>query len=286
MALLQAEPPEPVRSLEELFAIAFVMEEEAAARYGALAERMRTEGNPDLATVFDMLASEERGHAESVTRWSGRVRGAPPNRARLPWHPPETFDDEEAGITDARLQTAYRSLSMAVRNEERAFAFWTYVAAHAEDGEIREAAERMAREELGHVATLRRERRRAFHGERDRRSANVADPAQLEARMAELLDQAAGKASGVEMELLARLARQARDTARQLADEPLPRFDATLPPSDIPADPVLLAEAMVDLYLDAGDRMDDQSALGRVQSLASNAIARLSQLRADLGALR
>ena len=35
---------------------------------------------------------------------------------------------------DPRVLTAYRSLAMAVRNEERAFAFWTYVAAHAEQG--------------------------------------------------------------------------------------------------------------------------------------------------------
>ena len=65
-----------------------------------------------------------------------------------------------------RLLSAYRALSMAVRNEERAFAFWSYVAAHAGDADIRHAAETMAHEELGHVATLRRERRSAFHAER------------------------------------------------------------------------------------------------------------------------
>ena len=54
------------------------------------------------------------------------------------------------------MTTPYRALAMAVRNEERAFAFWSYVAAYSEDSEIKKAAEAMAREELGHVSTLRK----------------------------------------------------------------------------------------------------------------------------------
>jgi rubrerythrin len=59
---------------------------------------------------------------------------------------------------------------MAVRNEERAFTLWSYIAAQAEEKEIQPAAERMAHEELGHAWLLRRARRAAYRAERVGRS--------------------------------------------------------------------------------------------------------------------
>ena len=129
MSLLKQEPTRAVRSWRS-FAIAYAMEEEAATRYAEIAGKMRSEGNTDLADVFERLAEDERGHRDSVTmvREGG---GRAPDPALVRWQLPTTFDDEGAATTDPHLVTAYRSLSMAVRNEERAFAFWTYVAAHA-----------------------------------------------------------------------------------------------------------------------------------------------------------
>src|SRR5690349_10411097 len=69
MPLLKDEPPDAVKSLEELFAIAFAMEHEAAARYAEIAERMRREGNPALAEVFERLSEDERGHVDNVVEW-------------------------------------------------------------------------------------------------------------------------------------------------------------------------------------------------------------------------
>ena len=166
MSLLKQEPAGSVKSLEELFAIAAAMEQEAATRYAEIAARMRQEGDPALAEVFERLSADEQGHLDSVVHWSEKTKGQAPDPARIRWELPETFDDEGAATAHPRLLSAYRALSMAVRNEERAFAFWSYVAAHAEVPEIRQAAEAMAHEELGHVATLRRERRSAFHAER------------------------------------------------------------------------------------------------------------------------
>lgn len=49
-------------------------------------------------------------------------------------HAPETFDsDAAAEIKNSKLLTPYRALATAVRNEERAFAFWSYLAAFADD---------------------------------------------------------------------------------------------------------------------------------------------------------
>jgi rubrerythrin len=287
MSILRREPPGRAESLEEVFAIAHAMEHEAATRYAELAVRMRREGNAALADVFDRLAAEERGHVDSIVHWSERESGRVPDPARVRWDLSDAFDDEGAGTTAPSLLTAYRALSMAVRNEERAFAFWSYVAAHARSADVRQAAETMAHEELGHVAALRRERRRAFHAQRSpapgaaQRREVVADFERLERRLAERLEQMAGTAEPAEATRLRDAARDARDTAGQLAIEPLPVTDAAWTGED-PDDAVALSELLVDLYLGAAERIRDEAALARAQGLAGRAISRLAWLRADL----
>lgn len=69
-SLLSAEPAGVLKSLDELFALAHAMEQEAAKRYDALAEEMRGQGKDDLAEVFTKLAAAEREHVDSVTQWS------------------------------------------------------------------------------------------------------------------------------------------------------------------------------------------------------------------------
>ena len=80
MPLLRTEPPAPVRTLEELSAIAHAMEDEAATRYREIGGRMREEGSPALAEVFERLAAEEQGHLDLVVHWSEqqREKGARP----------------------------------------------------------------------------------------------------------------------------------------------------------------------------------------------------------------
>ena len=65
------------------------------------------------------------------------------------------------------------------QNKERAFAFYTYVAAEAGSPGIRALAEDSARDELEHAAFLRRERRRAFRDERPSPLAIPGDVASL-----------------------------------------------------------------------------------------------------------
>jgi rubrerythrin len=269
--------------MEELFAIAYAMEEEAAVRYDEIASRMQIGGNDSLAGVFARLAEDERGHRDSVVQWSEKARGTPPDLALVRWEMPETFDDEGAGITDPDLLTAYRSLSMAVRNEERAFAFWSYVAAHAGSVEIRRAAETMAHEELEHVATLRRERRRAFHAERARGADEGAmvDPAALERRLADELEQLAWATGGTMAGRIHALAGEARRNAEELTRPGALSLDLRLSRT-IPDDPVLLSELLVDHYLDAAERISDEAALTQAQALAGRAVSRLAWLRADL----
>lgn len=291
MSLLKAEPAGAVKSLEELFAIAAAMEREAADRYAEIAARMRREGDPALAEVFERLSADEQGHLDGVVHWSQKTKGQAPDPVRIRWELPETFDDEGVATTDPKLLSAYRALSMAVRNEERAFAFWSYVAAHAEALEIQRAAETMAHEELGHVATLRRERRKAFHAEHRQPRTSPAersggrDLAVLERRLADLLEPLAAKASPEERARLKGFAGEARRHADDLEQSPI-----TVPSGRLagtpPDDPVALAELLTDRYLEAGDALRDEETVERVQALAGRAIARLAWLRSDLPELQ
>ena len=275
--LLKNEPAGTLRSLDELFALASAMEKEAADRYAGLADEMRLQKRDDLQAVFAELADAEREHVESVTRWSQSRRGKAPDPALVRWEVPETLMSRFGGNQGSRLMTPYRALSMAVRNEERAFAFWSYVAAIPVDPEIQKAAETMAREELGHVSTLRKQRRGAYHRERtaaaSSNSGERVDAAALERCLASRI-----------AEIEATLQDAPRDRARELREEAtriavraagLVSFPATLEKSDAQS----IAEALTEGYLEAAERSDNPERLESLQWLAERAIARLAWLR-------
>lgn len=281
--LLKSEPAGTLHSLDELFALAHAMEQEAADRYGELAEHMRRQNKDELATTFTELAAAERAHVDSVARWSQSRTGHAPDPATIRWQAPETFDSEAATeMQSSRLVTPYRALAMAVRNEERAFAFWSYVAAYAQTPAIKSAAESMAREELGHVATLRAQRRRAFHAERDTKPASGAavptgvgaqvDAGTLEHRLELLLGRIDNGLTGAAADRVRELQRETAAMAVEAEGAVL--VNAPLDAADAPA----LAEALADAYLDGAERATDAEQLDRLQRLAEKAVARLAWL--------
>lgn len=286
MSLLRKEPAGSVRTLPELFALAFALEKEAATRYDDLARKMHDHHAPDTAAVFERLAEEERKHRDHVSDLSQQRTGAVPGAADLKWDLSETFDDEATGeLAGSRLATPYRALSMAVRNEERAFAFWTYVAANAQDAAVREAAETMAHEELEHVSLLRRERRRAYHahrasvGKTPPRPASgrdiLATAAELERHLADQLASFPVRDENGRrvVEEMAAETRQMASEASQVPDGKPSRL------ADYPAEPIQTAELLVERYLEAADHAADEAVLSLAQSLARKAIARLAGLR-------
>jgi rubrerythrin len=280
-SLLKSEPAGTLQSLGELFALANAMEREAADRYTGLANDMQRQDKLDLATVFAELAAAEREHVDSVARWSQSRLGKAPDPALVRWEAPETFDSETAGeITTSRLMTPYRALSMAVRNEERAFAFWSYVAGFAQDPELKKAAEAMAREELGHVATLRKERRRAYHSEYDKTragqqgNAGDIDAGVLERRLAAHLAVLERRVEGKSANRARELHRETKNMSALAAG--VGRFPASLEQGDAQT----IAEALVDVYLEGAERSEDPGRLESLQELAERAIARLAWLRA------
>ena len=176
----------------------------------------------------------------------------------------------------SRLVTPYQALASAVRHEQRSFAFWSYVAAHAEADEVKAAAERMALEELEHTALLRRERRKAFHADRlsggqpaGEVPVTLATLTARERRLADLIEHDPS------------CAKSARDTASKLEalDTTSPaEFAAPILPAGRDDDVAALAEYLTEAYLRLAETSQDAHVLGVAQELAERAIYRLGTL--------
>jgi len=164
-----------VKTISELLSIALNAEREAIRRYSQLASNMHDGNNESVAALFERLVREEQEHEHMLQKWM-KQEGIDEDldTAAISWHDPNvsTTYNDEAG--DPYYSSPYKALAFAVHNEEIAFRFYTHLAANAEDETIQKYAEVLAREELGHAALLRAERRRAYHTERD---ANITEPA-------------------------------------------------------------------------------------------------------------
>ncbi len=157
-----------VETPDDLITIALQAEREAIRRYSQLAAAMKAGNNNSAAALFERMVSEEKEHEHLLIKWM-KHEGLQenPEIAPVKWRDPQvsTIYDEEA--RDPDYSTPYKALAFAVHNEEISFRFYTQVAADSENETVRKYAEILAREELGHAALLRAERRRAYHEERE-----------------------------------------------------------------------------------------------------------------------
>jgi hypothetical protein len=283
--LLTAVPPVPVRSLSELYAIAFDLAQRAAQRYGALAERI-DENRWPVRSVFEVLVTRERERADSLSAACLAACGKRPDRSDLRWAPIDLVPAAEiADVKDSRLSTAYTAWTLAVRHRQRAFVFWTYVIALAEDPLVRLAAEKLAHEALSDGNLLRHERRLAWRAERKIGAEDATTPG--EPASAALLESLLLK------DMLAwsqGLDPAQREQLLSLGTAPLPRASLTLPGRDgddagygeieqIKRRALRRAEQLSNIYLNEADRAVDQSSMELAQKLAAQSIMRLAGLR-------
>lgn len=181
-----------VRSTAELMSIALCAEHEAVRRYRELAAQMHSYGNDEAADLFERMVDEEQEHERLIEEWA-KVEGIQltADIGPIVWEDPQVATDYDNEATDPVHSTPYRALAFAAHNEDRAFRYYTHVAANAANENVREYAEILAREELGHAALLRSMRRRAWHAERKGgREEPYIDPASVHS-LADLLAVAA-----------------------------------------------------------------------------------------------
>ncbi len=307
-------PVAVLHSIDELMDIAVAMEDEAAQRYDDLASRMGVQGEADLAALFRQLAELERRHGRGLVAWTQREERRAPVPKAFRWQLPETFGDESG----SEPLTPHRALSIAVRNEERAFAFYTYLAAQAADDEVvRMRAESLAREELNHVSQLRQLRRRSWRSQeaggppRPKAVHNLMQLRELahglEAAAAEIGAHAARALADAGRDdaatMLRTYAAECRKRSAALWHPPVDEARATgsaaaeaaraaglLLPGHLTADGALRlacrdAEEVLEAYLAIADAAHEEDLLVAAQHLAEAALARLVLIRAQIAAI-
>ncbi len=156
---------EPV-GMPMLVGIACAIERESMQRYSTLATTMDRRGEAATAAAFRVMLDEERAHLDSVEQWAARLGEPIPAAGKVAWKLPADLSKSWDEIAGSALLTPYRAFAIAVDNEQRAFALYSYLAARAADASVRHEAERLAIEELRHAALMRRWRRQAWHRER------------------------------------------------------------------------------------------------------------------------
>jgi hypothetical protein len=286
--LLTAVPPVPVQSLSELYAIAFDLAQKAAQRYGGLATQMDERFWP-VRSVFEVLATRERDRADRLSAACLADCGRRPDIADLRWTPIDLVPAAEiADIKDSSLSTPYIAWALATRHRQRAFVFWTYVIALAEDPRVRLTAEKLAREALSDGNLLRHERRLAWRAERkiaaDETAApdGTGEPASAALLESLLLKDIIAWSQG--------LSPAQRDYVLSMDPSRLPPHFLT-PPDEGGVDPasgeieqikrraLRRAEQLSNIYLDDADSATDQSSMELAQKLAAQSIIRLAGLR-------
>jgi hypothetical protein len=286
--LLTAVPPAPVQSLGELYAIAFHLAQKAARQYGAPATQMDERFRP-FRNVFAVLATRERERCDSLSAACLAGCGKLPDVSDLRWTPIDIVPTAEiADVRNSSLATPYTAWALAARHRQRAFVFWTYVVALAEDPLVRGTAEDLAREALSDGNLLRRERRLAWRVEQTNHDGDAAKTdEEIEPRSAALLE------SLLLRDIMAwsqQLDPVQREQLLTLDPAPLPR------PFPTPADgndtdmkieeidqvkrrALRRAEQLSNIYLDDADRAADQTSMELAQKLAARSIVRLAGLR-------
>jgi hypothetical protein len=280
--LLTAVPPVAVQSLAELYAIAFDLAQKAAQQYGALVTRI----DPDsqVGWVFDLLARRERTRAESLSAICIGICGKRPDPADLRWAPIDLVPTTEiSDVGDSRLSTPYTAWTLAAHHRQRAFVFWTYVIALAEDAAVRHAAEHLAREALSDGNLLRRERRLAWRTERR----STAEETSGEPASAALLESLLLKDIVAWSQALTPAQRDhvlAMDPSRLPANFLAPPDAHGIEPASgeieqIKRRALRRAEQLSNIYLDDADVAADQGSMELAQKLAAQSIVRLAGLR-------
>jgi rubrerythrin len=276
-----------------LVSIADAIERDSVRRYEALAAVMQRRGEFATAAAFRLMLDEERAHVNAVQRWAASLRE--------PVRPPGPFmqgisadlarDWDE--ITGSARLTPYRAFAMAVESEQKAFALYSYLAAHAADVRVEGEAEKLAMEELRHAGVMRRWRRQAWHRERNAARNDAPSAVASASALHTLLAQREAGIAVAHRALAARLRAAGDDESAQLLEEllraptwpPAPHaaesVAAAAPSTDEPVHLLVAAQEPLESLseaLEATMRITEGELFAQVQDALANVVARMARI--------
>ncbi|HUO54564.1 MAG TPA: ferritin family protein [Rhodoblastus sp.] len=144
-----------MQTVEEFLAYSIHLEQEAADRFGELADAMETGGNHEVAQLFRQLADYSRLHLSDAKARAG-FREIP-KIAPMEFVWPDLESPEAAAIWGADPMLSRReALEIALSAEKAGHDYYKSVRDTTDDPEIRILAAEFVNEEMGHVAVLKK----------------------------------------------------------------------------------------------------------------------------------
>jgi rubrerythrin len=144
-----------MQSVEEFLAYAIKLEQEAAFRFGQLADSMEASGNREVAKLFRRLSKASRLHLAEARARSG-FRDIPEmSPGDYVW--PGVESPETAAIWAADpLIGREEALEIALAAETAGLDYYKDVFEKTDDPEIKVLAKQFIEEEVGHVVALQK----------------------------------------------------------------------------------------------------------------------------------
>jgi rubrerythrin len=142
-----------MKSVEEFLAYAIRLEQEAALRFGQLADAMEAAGNREVGKLFRRLANASRAHMNEARARSGFGEIPELGSGDFVW--PNLESPETAAIWAADpLIGRDQALEIALSAESAGLDYYRNILETTADPEIRLLAKQFVEEESGHVAAL------------------------------------------------------------------------------------------------------------------------------------
>ena len=142
-------------SVEEFLAYSIKLEEEAALRFGQLADAMSSAGNREVSRLFRQLADYSRLHLADARARAGFREIPKLGPQDFAW--PDLESPETAAIWAADpFIGREQALEVALAAERAGLEFYRNVLVANDDPEIRVFAREFSEEEAAHVAELER----------------------------------------------------------------------------------------------------------------------------------
>ncbi len=158
-----------MQSVEEFLAYAINLEQEAASRFGQLADAMESSGNHEVGKLFRRLANASRLHLSEARARSGFREIPAMEPGDFVW--PDLESPETAAIwaTDPLIGRE-QALEIALAAETAGLEYYKVIFDSSNDPEIKALAKKFVEEESGHVAALQK----SIAGHRARRASSDA----------------------------------------------------------------------------------------------------------------
>jgi rubrerythrin len=144
-----------MNTVEEFLAHAIKLEQEAALRFGQLADAMLSCGNKEVAKLFRQLSDYSRMHQADAQARAGFREIPVIKPGDFTWPGLESPEAAAIWATDPFIGRE-QGLEIALEAETGAYEWYKSVLDTTTDPEIRALAKEFVEEESGHVAELRR----------------------------------------------------------------------------------------------------------------------------------